>query len=77
MTEPVSGVSKVGEIDRRKAAREQRGKTAWHIGHVEDEEHDDTVQISDEARQRANGKVRKTILEHLTESDDDDSAGGR
>ncbi|MGB4598854.1 MAG: hypothetical protein WBI04_02645 [Trichlorobacter sp.] len=71
MTEPVSGVSKTGEIDRRKTARERFWNTAWHVGHVEEEEQDDTVQISDEARQRASGKIRKTILEHLAEDDAD------
>ena len=69
MTEPVTAVSKSGEIDRRKAARERFLKTAWHAGHVEDEQ-DDTVQISEEARQRASGKRRKTILEHLAEQDE-------
>jgi len=69
MTEPVAAVSKTSEIDRRKTARERLWGTAWHVGH-EEEEHDDTVQISDEARQRASGKLRKTILEHLAEDDD-------
>ena len=70
MTEAVAGIGKTGEVDRRKAARERLWQTAWHHGHGEHEEPDDTVQISEEARQRASGKIRKTILEHLAEEDD-------
>ena len=62
------------EINKRKAARERLRQGPWHDGHAAQEEQDDTVQISDEARQRANGKVRKNILEHLAE---DDAAGIR
>ncbi len=69
MTEPVRGVSKTGEIDRRKTARERLWDTDRHVGHAEAAEQDDTVQISDEARLRASGKIRKTILEHLAEND--------
>ena len=67
MTEAVTGIVKAGEIDRRKPARERFWPTAWQTGHGEQ---DDTVQISEEARQRASGKLRKTILEHLAEDDD-------
>lgn len=69
MTEAVTAVSKSGEIDRRKAARERLWRTDWQVGHGADEQ-DDTVQISEEARQRASGKRRKTILEHLAEQDE-------
>ena len=69
MSEPVRGVSKAGEIDRRKAARERLWDTARHASHAESAEQDDTVQISEEARLRASGRIRKTILEHLAESD--------
>jgi hypothetical protein len=74
MTEPVAGIGKAGEIDRRKSARDRFWQMAWHTDHAEPGERDDTVQISDEARQRASGKLRKTILEHLAE--DDDTASG-
>ncbi|GEM_PF-753444 len=70
MTEAVASIAKAGEIDRRKAARDRLWPTAWHAGRSEQDEQDDTVQISDEARQRASGKLRKTILEHLAEADD-------
>lgn len=70
MTEPVSSVGKASEIDRRKSTKERLWTTAWHVGHDEEAEQDDTVQISEEARQRASGKIRKTILEHLAEDED-------
>lgn len=70
MTEAVTGIVKAGEVDRRKSARDRFWPTAWQTGHGEQDEQDDTVQISDEARQRASGKLRKTILEHLAEDDD-------
>jgi len=70
MTEAVTGIAKTGEIDRRKPARDRFWPTDWHAGHGEPDEQDDTVQISEEARQRASGKLRKTILEHLAEDDD-------
>jgi hypothetical protein len=70
MTEAVAGIGKAGEIDRRKAARDRFWQTGWRAGHSVPDESDDTVQISDEARQRAGGKLRKTILEHLAEGDD-------
>ncbi|MDY0383232.1 MAG: hypothetical protein AB7T17_10720 [Geobacter sp.] len=70
MTEAVTGIVKAGEIDRRKPARDRFWPTAWQTGHGEQDEQDDTVQISDEARQRSSGKLRKTILEHLAEDDD-------
>lgn len=69
MTEAVSAISKSGGIDRRKAARERLWSADRVVGHAVDEQ-DDTVQISEEARQRASGKRRKTILEHLAEQDD-------
>jgi len=70
MTEAVAGITKAGEIDRRKAARDRFWPMVWRSGHDVSDEQDDTVQISDEARQRASGKLRKTILEHLAEDDD-------
>lgn len=69
MTEPVGGVNKASEIDRRKSARERLWNSSRHSDHADEAEQDDTVQISEEARQRASGKVRKTILEHLAEDD--------
>ena len=74
MTEPVRGVSRTAEVDKRKATRERIWQGPWHDGHAAQDEHDDTVQISEEARQRASGKIRKNILEHLAE---DDAAGIR
>lgn len=70
MTEAVTGIVKAGEIDRRKPARDRFWPTAWQTEHGEQDGQDDTVQISEEARQRASGKLRKTILEHLAEDDD-------
>lgn len=70
MSEAVAGIGKAGEIDRRKAARDRFWPTDWHAVHGGADEQDDSVQISDEARLRASGKRRKTILEHLAESDE-------
>lgn len=69
MTKAVAGIGKAGQVGQHNTAREQFWQTAWHTGHSGLDEQDDTVQISDEARQRASGKLRKTILEHLAQDD--------
>ncbi len=75
MTESITGISKVGALDRRRSARDRLWRGAVQGGHAEEEERDDTVQISEEARQRASGKVRKTILEHMAEDEGAPQAG--
>lgn len=74
MTEPVRSVSRAAALDKHKATRERLWQGPWHDADAAPEEQDDTVQISEEARQRASGKIRKNILEHLAE---DDAAGIR
>lgn len=64
MTEPVEGVSRakaVSEKYRRDAGYSPRGKHAEHDEGAED----DSIDISDEARDRSSGKKRPTILEYL------------
>ena len=65
MTDPVSGVSKSSEVERRKAAIEKFKKMAGNIKNDDNEPVDDTVSISDDARRRAQG--RKTLQEYLEE----------
>lgn len=69
MTVPVKGVDEVGGIDRRKAAKERLWRKGGHEGEHEHDEANDSVLISEEARQRASGRHRKTILEHLADQD--------
>jgi len=75
MTEQIQGVASAGVVDRRSAARERErerlrrlyGSAGSH--HDEDAEADDQVDISEEARKRANGTYRKNILEHIEEDE--------
>lgn len=68
MTEPIQGVTKAGEVERRGAKQERERLRRLHgeaFHHDEDAEADDTVDISEEARKRASGTYRKNILEHI------------
>lgn len=75
MTEQIQGIIKTGVVDRRSTGREQEQAQDHHFHNREgahrdgDTGTDDTVEISEEARQRANGTYRKNILEHM-EGDD-------
>jgi len=67
MTEPIQGVTKTGGVERRRSATQERMRRLY--GDIsrdhDDVEEDDSVDISDEARKRADGTYRKSILEHL------------
>lgn len=68
MTVPIKGVDKSGGISGRKGSdRQWQWHKSVHGETRDDDEQEDSVLISDEARQRANGKLRKSILEHLAE----------
>ena len=70
MTEAIKEIDKAGRLDRRKSATGQVWSKTGHNEEKEQAEQDDSVMISDEARNRSTGKHRKTILEHLAEPDD-------
>jgi hypothetical protein len=70
MTGPVKEVDKAGSIERRKSPKEKVWNRAEYTGDKEQDDADDSVLISEEARKRASGKHRKTILEHIAESED-------
>ena len=63
MTDPVDKVSRTREIERKKTREEmvRSGKRKHHP----DESVNDSIDISEEARDRASGRKRKTILEYL------------
>lgn len=74
MTEPVQGVIKTGVVERRTTAQERLRRLYLSSHHHDEEvETDDTVEISQEARQRADGTYRKNILEHIEEEEEDTS----
>lgn len=68
MTEPVQRVGRTTEIGQRKGYRDR-----LHQGHSEGakrepDQEDDQVDISEEARSRAEGRYKKSILEHVEDS---------
>jgi hypothetical protein len=67
MTDPVSKISRSQETDRKAAhgGMIRNEKRKFHP----DEPSDDSVDISEEARERASGKKRKTILEYLEDDE--------
>lgn len=67
MMDPVQGVIKTGGVERRRSeARERLRRLYADMSHAsKDDEENDTVDISDEARQRSDGTYRKSILEHV------------
>ncbi len=72
MTEPVQGVIRAGGVERRSSSQEreqsrERLRRLIKAGGGRDElsADDDSVELSEEARRRADGTWRKTILEHL------------
>lgn len=67
MMDPVQGVIKTGGVERRRSeARERLRRLYADMLHAsKDDEENDTVDISDEARQRSDGTYRKSILEHV------------
>jgi hypothetical protein len=71
MTDQINKISRTQETERKKTRSgiirsEQRN---YHP----DEPEDDSVDISEEARDRASGRKRRTILEYL---EDDEGKGG-
>ena len=71
MTDPIQGVLKTDGIERRRSATQERLRRFYgDMAHDHDEaEEGDSVDISDEARKRAEGTYRKSILEHLEDEE--------
>ena len=65
MTEPVDKISRAQETASKKTRLAITRSD--HAQHHPDEQADDCVDISEEARERASGRKRKTILEYLEE----------
>jgi hypothetical protein len=65
MTEPVTRISATRETSKKNAA-ETPLKHEKSPHHVEENE-EDSVEISKEARERASGRKRKNILDYLNE----------
>jgi hypothetical protein len=65
MTEPVSEISRVKETGKKKVP-DARLKHEKHP-QLPDEPGEDSVDISEEARDRAAGKKRRNILDYLKE----------
>lgn len=75
MTEPVQGVIRSGGVERRSTSQEreqnrERLRRLMRAGRGRDEQcaEDDSVELSEEARRRADGTWRKNILEHLEDT---------
>lgn len=76
MTEPVQGITRTGRVERRSTSQERLRRLYFLTSrHVEEAETDDQVDISEEARKRADGTYRKNILEHLEEDDQSPLSG--
>jgi len=76
MTEPVQGVARSGGVERRSTSQERLRRLYFLTSHHDKEaEMDDTVDISEEARKRADGTYHKNILEHLEEDDQSPLSG--
>ncbi len=69
MSTSVKEIEKVGSIDRRKSAKEKLWNRRGYESALEEEQTEDSVIISEEARNRASGRHRKTILEHIAADD--------
>lgn len=71
MTEPIQGVVKTDGVERRRSATQERMRRLYgeNSRDHDDVEEDDSVDISDEARKRADGTYRKSILEHLEDDE--------
>jgi len=71
MTEPIQGVVKTDGVERRRSATQERLRRLYgDMAHNRDDaEEDDSVDISDEARKRADGTYRKSILEHIEDDE--------
>jgi hypothetical protein len=71
MTEPIQGVIKTDGVERRRSATQERLRRLYgDMARNRDEaEEDDSVDISDEARKRAEGTYRKSILEHIEDDE--------
>jgi hypothetical protein len=66
MTDPLERISPTRETGKKNAA-DSRLKHEKHPHHV-DETETDSVDISEEAREKAAGKKRKNILDYLNEA---------
>ncbi len=65
MTEPVKEVGRSGGIDRDGKARQRLYHLPADNAAGDADAADDSVDISDEARKRADGSWKKNILEYL------------
>lgn len=70
MSETVKGIGKVDGIDRQKKTSGRLWVRAGNDPGKPDDEQNDSVDISEEAKSRASGRYRKTILEHLADEKD-------
>jgi hypothetical protein len=66
MTEPVEGISRVREIAEKNKREKDRLQQEKHAGHHNATE-DDSIDISDEARDRAAGRKRRNILDYIND----------
>ena len=69
MTEPVQKVGGASEVGQRKGLHEKPEQGSGGMDHHDSEKERDHVDISDEARNRAEGRHKKSILEHIAEKD--------
>lgn len=69
MTEPVQKVGGTSEAGQRKGLHEKPERGYGGMGQQGSEKEKDQVDISDEARDRAEGRHKKSILEHIAEKD--------
>jgi len=70
MTEPVQGVVKTVGVQRRSTMQERLRHLYGETSHHEEEtDTDDLVDISAEARKKADGSYHKNILEHIEEDE--------
>jgi len=69
MTEPIQGVTRSGGVQRRTTTQERLRHLYGETSRHEEEDTDDMVDISEEARKRADGTYHKNILEHIEEDE--------
>lgn len=67
MTEPVQKIGRSSEVGQRKGDRNRLQQSSNGTAKREVDHEDDQVDISKEARDRAEGRHKKNILEHLEE----------
>ncbi len=68
MTEPVQKIGKSSEIGQRKGDRNRLQQSSHETVKREVDHENDQVDISKEARDRVEGRHKKSILEHLEDA---------